>query len=352
MLTNKKHTDNYNARISAVKAIAIILMVLGHTGFSKIGTAVIYSFHMPLFFFCSGYCFKDKYLDDGVAFLKKRICGLYLPFVFWSLIFLFLHNWFFRINLYSDQFGYSGTVSQMYTRSDIVQKLKMIVCTMRSNEQLLGAYWFLRSLFWASIISFACFKVFQKTWITPIFLFVVTCYLSHYGVRLPLFEIGKVEFYGAFFISTGRFVKKKGDKWIDSPWLLLGIPVLVLVAVIKPVEGMMEVYCSSILQNTSIALIGILTCFYITKLIPDRLLHVTGQIGDNTLPIVTFHFISFKLVSLIIIAFYGLSNVRLSEFPVIEEYSCRGWWILYLLVGVTIPLILNRGYLKLKSAFA
>ena len=53
-----------DSTVSISKALAIILMVLAHTRFSSLGNEVINLFHMPLFFFFSGYCFKDTYLKD------------------------------------------------------------------------------------------------------------------------------------------------------------------------------------------------------------------------------------------------------------------------------------------------
>lgn len=75
--------------ISIAKAIAILLMVLAHTYFSQYGNQWINMFHMPLFFFFAGYCFKEKYLLQPKVFLHKRVDGLYKPFVNWSVVFLF-----------------------------------------------------------------------------------------------------------------------------------------------------------------------------------------------------------------------------------------------------------------------
>ena len=66
--------------ISIAKAIAILLMVLAHTYFTQYGNQWINMFHMPLFFFFAGYCFKDKYINLPKDFLNKRIYGLYKPF--------------------------------------------------------------------------------------------------------------------------------------------------------------------------------------------------------------------------------------------------------------------------------
>lgn len=59
-------------------------------------------------------------------------------------------------------------------------------------------------------------------------------------------------------------------------------------------------------------------------------------VGDNTMTILTWHFLCFKLVSLLIIGVYGLPIERLAEFPIIEEFS--SYWILYMMIGVFVPL--------------
>lgn len=59
-------------------------------------------------------------------------------------------------------------------------------------------------------------------------------------------------------------------------------------------------------------------------------------IGKNTLTILTWHFLTFKLVSLLIIGIYDLPIEQLAEFPVITEYSQQGWWIAYFVVAMIV----------------
>ena len=47
---------------------------------------------------------------------------------------------------------------------------------------------------------------------------------------------------------------------------------------------------------------------------------------------------AFKIVSFIIIALYGLNVDRLGDFPGMSEYAHQGWWVLYLIAGVAIPI--------------
>lgn len=65
-----------------------------------------------------------------------------------------------------------------------------------------------------------------------------------------------------------------------------------------------------------------------------RMSEMLRFIGMNTLTILTWHFLAFKSVSLLIIIIYSLPIDRLGEFPVIVEYAARGWWIAYFLVAM------------------
>ena len=62
-------------------------------------------------------------------------------------------------------------------------------------------------------------------------------------------------------------------------------------------------------------------------------------IGKHTLSILLFHFLSFKIVTLIQLFYYHESFYRLASFPV---FHFERWWIVYTLVGITIPLCLEK----------
>lgn len=75
------------------KGIGILLVVLGHTQFP--GAGIIYSFHMPFFFFITGYMFaKTEALNNAImTLLRKRAALLAVYFgsapafyVFWLLV--------------------------------------------------------------------------------------------------------------------------------------------------------------------------------------------------------------------------------------------------------------------------
>src|SRR5574344_3049843 len=94
-----------NTIISICKAFAIILMVIGHADCPVALMSFIYEFHMPLFFITAGYFCSLKYLDTEATFVKKRIKGLYWPFVKWATFFLIIHNWMFDLGILNEKHG-------------------------------------------------------------------------------------------------------------------------------------------------------------------------------------------------------------------------------------------------------
>jgi fucose 4-O-acetylase-like acetyltransferase len=56
--------------VSLAKGIAIALVVMAHSICIDFIVRCIGIYVLSLFFFMSGYCFKDKYLDDALAFIK------------------------------------------------------------------------------------------------------------------------------------------------------------------------------------------------------------------------------------------------------------------------------------------
>ena len=102
---------------------------------------------------------------------------------------------------------------------------------------------------------------------------------------------------------------------------------------------------------TAILAILTLLCLsqYLAQKTENKSMKCIVFIGDHTMEVLTWHFLSMKLVSLMLIAIYDFPIKRLSEFPVIEEYTRQGWWIAYLVVGVGIPVIWTYYYHLFKD---
>ena len=145
-----------NNIIDIAKGIGIILVVAGHS--MEWPKNFIYLFHMPLFFFLSGYC--NNIYSIKILFIK-RIKSLYFPFIKYGLIFMALHNFFYKINIYSYPEVWShNKMTYFYTYQDWIRSFVGII-TFSRLEQLLNTFWFLPALFCTTIL-FAIIVLFLK----------------------------------------------------------------------------------------------------------------------------------------------------------------------------------------------
>lgn len=344
--------------VSMTKGVAIILMVMVHARFSHFGDAFINMFHMPLFFFMSGYCFKVSYLDNFKKFALKRIKGAYLPFVKYGLLFLLFHNVFFYLNIYNSDYGFRGDVSYLYSFVDYLKHAFRIVTTLSGVEHLLGGYWFLHSYFVAAFISFATIWIFRNklkyTLTGGGILLIISVISSTIGLSIPYY-MGSKEILGAFFIVTG-FVYRQNNFHVENCPIKV-IPICMVIVLLGSLYwpcAMTSLTWWKIIPYALSAIAGTFmvfsACIWISKV--GILFRVLTYVGDRTLEILTWHLLSFKLVSLIIIYVYNLQIEHLAEFPVIIEYAYAGWWLPYTSIGVMMPLLIEfiqRNILSLRK---
>lgn len=76
------------AWVDNARAIGILLVVVGHApGLPPVLHRLIYSFHMPLFFFLSGYLLQSSGPEPSVwHFLKRSARSLLVPYLFFGLL--------------------------------------------------------------------------------------------------------------------------------------------------------------------------------------------------------------------------------------------------------------------------
>lgn len=325
--------------ITIAKAIGIILMVVAHAGIPDMFNHFIVMFHMPLFFFVSGYCFKEKYLSTPAVFVLKRIKGLYVPFVKYSLLFLLLHNVFFYFNIYNDEFGFRGQASQLYAISDVGKAAIHIITRMTDNEQLLGGYWFLRELLLASILGYMIIKHVKPLALGGGILLVVTIVFSVANIQLPYFHVKAVTFLSTFFFVAGHIYKDM--KPLDTQWKTIIFFIIVVIGSVTVQTSMLRFNAVQVIPYSICALSGTIITINLSRYVAEKALlikKILVFIGDNTMMILTWHFLSFKIVSIVLIYCYGLPVKELACFPVIDMNS-QWLWAVYGIIGVGVPLI-------------
>lgn len=335
--------------VTLVKGVGIIFMVLAHTLPAEcLVWRVIYTFHMPLFFLMSGYCFKGKYINETKQFFIKKVNGIYVPFVMFSMSFLLLHNLFCSLYIYEP--------SAIYNWKDFLWHTTRIMTRMSHNEGLLGTFWFLKQLFWGNIIFFFTLKLCKKnSLLTASSLFLITELLCVTHIRMPYWGIDYNTTYAAFFISAGYMWRQSNFNINNRILFLVGTLLITIEILLLHNVSFLNNSPVSLLIYTLPAIFGTMMvyglCIAILRHYSGRLLPIMLYVGQHTLPIMALHFISFKLVSYLYIKTKSLPITRLSEFPVLTDasYSLR---IVYTLVGVIIPLLVVLLWNHSKQLYA
>ncbi len=90
------------AWIDTARGLSIFLVVLGHTILPHSWLVYIFSFHMPLFFFLSGFLYNPEKHTNSWEFIKKKIQTILWPYLVFFLFGYIYWILFFNSNQYLD----------------------------------------------------------------------------------------------------------------------------------------------------------------------------------------------------------------------------------------------------------
>ena len=87
-----------NQQIDALKGFAIFLVIIGHViywsdiaNYSKnLLFIMIYTFHVPLFFFISGYLIYNRFGPKTFTWINKKFIGLIIPYIIFTLFYFYI----------------------------------------------------------------------------------------------------------------------------------------------------------------------------------------------------------------------------------------------------------------------
>ncbi|MBR1424886.1 acyltransferase family protein [bacterium] len=126
--------------IDIFKGIGIILMIMGHVGFGKSFDIYIHAFHMPMFFFISGFLYK--YIDF-TKLVKNKTKSLLIPYIEFGLFNLLM-------------------CLLLLPKFNIAQYFKMMFLFNNDGLKICGALWFLTCLFFVNLLFFLIVKAAGK----------------------------------------------------------------------------------------------------------------------------------------------------------------------------------------------
>ncbi len=179
------NNENRIEYIDIYRGIGIVLMVLGHMKFEfnyaySAFYHIIHAFHMPMFFFISGYCYKRKDLSVLVQ-MKYMSRKLLLPYVV---------------------FGTGQFLLWRIFEGDSIDPLIHLYTVNTEGLAIAGALWFLTALFISNILYIIIDRSIKNCFIKTAIVIAISvtgCFLSHmHPFRLPLA-------FDAAMVGTGFF---------------------------------------------------------------------------------------------------------------------------------------------------
>lgn len=357
----------HDSKFSILKALALMLVVLSQAGISGWPAQVLSMFHVPALFLCAGYLFSTGHLTDERTFVVQRIKRLYLPFVRWSVVLLLLHNLLLACGLLSSHYGsVAGEVSHSHTLHETAQQLWSIVFNMSGYSPLLGEmFWVFRALLLSAVGFLILFKLLRRSprfatdkqagWALLVIGLLLTTWKVADGVTVTgVAQGGYRELMGFTLMAAGFLLRQYRLEEVLT-WRIAAPAAAVLL-------GASLWYPSSMVWNPSFsqfaalplpAVAGFVLLLYASVWI-DRILPRVKKslvyVGERTLHVLAFHLLSFKVVSAIAVACLGLPWEAVGCHPVVHECMGQvGWVLLYVLTGLSLPLLGLDSYQRIAA---
>lgn len=331
----QEKVNNRDLTWDAIKGIAILLMVIGHSGCPSYLRNLIYLFHMGLFYYASGHFFKTNGIDGFLPFLKRKVIGLYRPYLIWGCIFVLLHNVFYSLGWYIEEYSLSYTF----------KKLAMTVL-FKDVENLLAPLWFLQSLFKGLIITYIVCLIPKKKiqWGIVIMLYLIGWICYEKGVHL-FYSMNRdmgvvIVIFLGYELRNFSILQNKWCFWF-SIVLLLSSCFWVRIDLVGGGLGQLGMF-------PILALAGVI---FIRRIISacqlklDYCYKMFVWLGHNSLYILIFHFTGFHLLSQMMVCI-GIGNPNsLSNLTTLRGINNNVWFIPYTLAGLLLPFV----YLEVKQ---
>lgn len=190
--------------LDSLRGFGIILITLGHLGCFELLERYLYSFHVPLFFFISGYLYRRGTvpLKD---YIKKKTDTIFIPFVAWTVLSTMVN------------------VVLGYNLQPLIEKALTICGKLTWNSPL----WFLLVLYFVEILFALLDRLNQRTYFKAIIMVVsLIVFLLIGDIRLTL-KLNLVPFAMVFYAMGNvirRSVENRGfflKRWQKIPCAVL-----------------------------------------------------------------------------------------------------------------------------------
>lgn len=193
------------------RGFCILLMVMGHAGFGMEFHKIIHTFHMPIFFFISGYFYRPGKYSGFCAYFVHLVRTLLVPYMIFAIFYELLHI------IYTHDFS---------IRDFLIE----VVSSNHNRLDVAGSLWFLLCLFTAKMLYFLIDRLVNKegtnigrlTFLIFTISLAANC-LRKVGVILPFCLDSALSCLLSIHIGYLLY-KNKDNQWhsslLSSPWLV------------------------------------------------------------------------------------------------------------------------------------
>lgn len=338
------NADQRNLEMDILKGLGIILVVMGHY-YLPFPWFNPYSFHMPLFFFISGYFYNARYENDVLLLARKRATSLLLPYFWYSVILgicaLTIHWKNHAILFYSD--------SSPFT---LYNFFVMPFISSHHNALFLTG-WFLTQLFIVNIffvVFYKLLKLITKNMYIHLVVFLFMAYLGTYlgsigfngfapGYKLIISRtlFATAFFFIGFFCNWLLNEKKLNIYKTHYLALMFAVQIYILTNIR---DTHFYMVWSDFLGHTITPMIVSVNGIYLYLFIAHALSKVLTEkdilvkLGRNSLHILSLHLTIFFLLNVIWIKYKGLDITVLKDVYFRENQK---YWLVYVSAGLLIP---------------
>ena len=303
---------------------------------------------VPMFFFLSGFFVKEERLFDTKVFLTTKFRGLYLKGLYYFIPAAILHNAFFEIGWYNPNIDYSGKFEKVLQTGDhILLIFKQFL--LLSREPILGAMWFVDSLFIASVGLAAIGWFLKRTklggykalcFIVLIFIIAFNILTNIYGITIPKVS-NSITAMGLILLG-GMMFKKGYCLKINKYSFAIALSVLWSISIVDHNINVGLNSYTSIVQLVGITVSAYYTLAYIAQKIENTIVGmVCAYIGEYSFAIMGLHIVGFKLCSTVLSTIFGKNHVAYClTTPELGTDYCMA--ALYFLCGIIVPISIVR----------
>tara|TARA_B110000240_G_scaffold3750_1_gene4246 strand:- start:10417 stop:11400 length:984 start_codon:yes stop_codon:yes gene_type:complete len=284
--------------IDQAKGIGILLVVIGHMNIPQELSKIIFSFHMPLFFFISGYLYNEKkYSVNFENVFYSKLKSLVWPFITFTIFYLIL-SVFINQNSIINSFDY--------------------VNFFKGNRSLNTPLWFLTALFSTEIIFSQIIRFFNiRKAIFLILLILIIGFFNAIFWRYSFFLNIDIALVTILFFLVGWLFKKYnwGKSIFKKGRTLLYIIIAAIILLLTSLTNEKINILENIYGNLILMLLAVIFGISLTILLAKQILNfkflriVFEYFGKNSLIILGVHIILAPFV----VSIFGQMPFRLDR---------------------------------------